>query len=146
MTRAVPEWIGKTDDTPPPARVKRRILERHGWLCYLTKIDLRAVKASDIQFDHIKAIINGGENRESNLAPAWKPAHAAKTRKDVAEKSRIAGKVKHHYALENKSGRRLPGCRTNDYKLAIGGGTKPRHAPVVKAPVARAKPLYEEVG
>lgn len=141
--RAVKEWIGATPDSKIPARVKLRILERHGWLCYLTKIDLRAIKASDIHFDHIVALTNGGENRESNLAPAWKPAHAAKTKKDVAEKSRTADKIKHHYRLNNEPSRRLPGSRSDDYKLTVGGGTKPRNQPLAKPPLPR-RDIYQE--
>ena len=28
LSRSVPEWIGKTDDTPAPPRVRLRVLER----------------------------------------------------------------------------------------------------------------------
>jgi 5-methylcytosine-specific restriction protein A len=36
MPRSVAEWIGKTDNTPVPPRVKMRIFERHNGRCYLT--------------------------------------------------------------------------------------------------------------
>jgi hypothetical protein len=41
--------------------------------------------------DHIRALINGGENREGNLAPILhgRP-HKEKTALDVAEKAKVA--------------------------------------------------------
>ena len=33
MTRSLPIWTGKTDDTPPPPRVKARIILRQGGIC-----------------------------------------------------------------------------------------------------------------
>jgi hypothetical protein len=40
--------------------------------------------------DHVIALKNGGENRESNLAPALVAPHKKKTKADVKEKSIIA--------------------------------------------------------
>ena len=39
--------------------------------------------------DHVIALVNGGENRESNLAPALRDKHRAKTKIDVAEKATV---------------------------------------------------------
>lgn len=91
--RSLPEWIGKTDDTAIPPRVKLRVFERAGGVCHLSGRKIRAGEAWEC--DHVRAIINGGENRESNLAPALKAAHREKTDADLAEKSktyRIASK------------------------------------------------------
>lgn len=89
MPRAVPEWIGKTPDTPAPPRVRQRVWEKHNGTCHICsgKIDGKKWDA-----DHVKAIINGGENREINLAPAHQVCHKGKTAKDVAEKAAIARK------------------------------------------------------
>lgn len=92
--RAVPEWIGATPDTPIPPRVKLRVFERHGGVCYLSGRKIRPGDKWDAE--HVKAIINGGENRESNLKPALKALHTIKTRADLAEKSKVARiKAKH---------------------------------------------------
>lgn len=94
MARSVPEWIGATDDTPIPPRVKLRVFEAHGGVCHRTKRKIRA--GEPWECDHVLAIINGGSNRESNLAPALKAAHRAKTDEDLAIKSKIARvKAKH---------------------------------------------------
>lgn len=94
MARELPEWIGKTDDTPVPPRVKLRVFERYGGRCYLTG---RKIMPGDAwEAEHVLAIINGGENRESNLKPALKEPHKVKTRNDLAIKSKTARmKAKH---------------------------------------------------
>lgn len=102
MSRAVPEWIGKTDDTPIPARVKLRVWERHGGVCHLSGRKILTGELWDC--DHIIALINGGENRESNLAPALRDKHREKTVADVAEKAKTADRQKKHLGI--KSGRR----------------------------------------
>jgi 5-methylcytosine-specific restriction protein A len=86
MSRAVPEWIGKTPDTPIPPRVKDRVFDRYEGRCYLSGRTIRRGEPWDAE--HIIAIINGGENRESNLAPALKDKHKEKTKIDVAIKSK----------------------------------------------------------
>ena len=52
--------------------------------------------------DHIVALANGGSHRERNLAPALLDPHKAKTREDVAEKSRVARKRKAHLGIRKK--------------------------------------------
>lgn len=86
MSREVPEWIGKTDDSRPPPRVRVRVFEKHGGICYLTS---RVIRAGDKwELEHIIAIINGGENRESNLAPALVAPHKIKSAEDMRQKSK----------------------------------------------------------
>ena len=94
MSRETPEWIGKTDDSAIPPRVRVRIFERCGGVCHLSGRKIMAGEAWEL--DHVIALINGGEHRESNLAPALKAAHRAKTAEDVALKSKVARiKAKH---------------------------------------------------
>ena len=88
MTRSVPEWIGKTADTPIPPRVKIRVFERYGGKCHISG---RKIMPGDAwECDHVIALANGGQNRESNLAPALKDKHREKTAQDVKTKSKIA--------------------------------------------------------
>lgn len=94
MSRAVPEWIGKTPDSKIPDRVKLRIFEREGGRCHISGRKIMVGEPYD--FDHKIALINGGEHRESNLFPALRNKHREKTAKDVAEKARTyAVKAKH---------------------------------------------------
>lgn len=76
--RTLPEWIGATPDTPIPPRVRLRVFEAHGGVCYLSKRKIRA--GEKWQADHVVALINGGENRESNLAWASFRSHPARSR------------------------------------------------------------------
>jgi 5-methylcytosine-specific restriction endonuclease McrA len=85
--RKLPEWIGKTDDAPIPPRVKLRVFERDKGRCHISGRLIRAGEAWDA--DHIVALCNGGEHRESNLAPALADKHREKTKADVAEKADI---------------------------------------------------------
>lgn len=74
--RAVPEWIASHPDQAIPKAVKARVFLRHDGRCALTGIKLRI---GDTDFDHIKSLRNGGEHRESNLQPVYRPAHREKT-------------------------------------------------------------------
>lgn len=86
MARSVDEWVGKTDDTPIPPRVKLRVFEAHGGRCHLSGRKIMVGDAWDC--DHVIALINGGENRERNLAPALRSKHREKTAADVALKAK----------------------------------------------------------
>lgn len=94
MTREVPEWIGKDDNTVPPPRVRLRVFDAAGGKCHCCG---RKIMAGEYwQADHVIALCNGGANRESNLAPACRNCCYSKTAIDVAEKSAVADKRKKH--------------------------------------------------
>lgn len=106
MTRALPEWIGKTPDTKVPDRVRVRIFDREGGRCWLSGIKIRPGDAWDL--DHKVALINGGEHRESNLFPALRDKHREKTAEDVAEKAKTYAVRSKHVLPRGKS--RLQGA------------------------------------
>lgn len=105
MTRSVPEWIGSTPDTPIPARVRVRVFEAHGGVCYLSKRKIRP--GEKWECEHVIALVNGGENRERNLAPALAEPHREKTDADMALKSKIARVRAKHLGQWPKSKRPL---------------------------------------
>jgi 5-methylcytosine-specific restriction protein A len=86
VIRALPEWQGKDDDTPIPPRVQQRVADRAGYRC--ENCHVRVPSGGEI--DHTIALINGGGNRENNLRFLCRNCHQAKSRNDVAEKSKIA--------------------------------------------------------
>jgi 5-methylcytosine-specific restriction protein A len=93
MTRALPEWIGSSDDAKVPPRVRLRIFDRENGRCWISG---RKIMPGDLwDLDHKVALINGGEHRESNLFPALRDKHREKTAEDVAEKAEI-------YAVRSK--------------------------------------------
>lgn len=98
MTRAVPEWIGKTDDTPAPPHVRLRIFEREKGRCHISGRKIGPADKWDL--DHKKALCNGGENRESNLFPALRDKHKEKSAEDVAERAAVAALRSKHLGIK----------------------------------------------
>lgn len=97
MARSVPEWIGKTPDTKVPDRVKLRVWERHEGRCHICTAKIMAGDLWDT--DHVKRLKDGGENRESNLAPAHKRCHARKTAEENRQQAVDDRKRKKHLGI-----------------------------------------------
>lgn len=102
MSRELPEWIGRADNSPVPPRVRLRVFEAYGGRCYLSG---RKIMAGDKwEIEHKLAIILGGSNRESNLAPALVGPHKLKTRVDVALKAKITRTRQKHLGIKTGQG------------------------------------------
>lgn len=112
MARAVPEWIGKTDDTPAPPRVRIRVFERCDGKCGQCSRKIRPGEGWTLE--HLIALINGGENRERNLGVTCDWCLPAKNVADVAEKAKTyAVKLKHLGVKKPSRGfRKAPPQRT----------------------------------
>lgn len=115
MTRAVAEWIGKSDDSRVPDRVRIRVLERYGNKCYLTGREIRPGDKWEIE--HVVSLILGGQNRETNLAPALAAPHKLKTAVEMAVKSKIAKVKKKHFGL----GKSKAGSFQSRFKKKLNG-------------------------
>lgn len=92
--RRVPEWVGKTPDAKVPPRVRLRVFMDYEGRCWLS--GRKIAPGEPWELEHKVALCNGGEHRESNLAPALKDKHREKTAADVAEKSAIYRKASKH--------------------------------------------------
>lgn len=101
MTRSVPEWIGKTDNQRVPDHVRLRIFQAHGGICHISKRKITPADQWDL--DHVIALCNGGEHRESNLAPAIRSKHREKTAEDVATRAKADARAKRHNGIKRKS-------------------------------------------
>jgi 5-methylcytosine-specific restriction endonuclease McrA len=99
--REVEEWIGASPDSAIPPRVRLRVFERHKGVCHISKRKIMPSDAWDC--DHVVALTNGGENRESNLAPALRDKHREKTAADVAERAKIDRIRKRHLGIKKPS-------------------------------------------
>lgn len=108
--RSVSEWIGKNDDTRVPARVRLRIFERANGTCHVSGRKILPWDSWDLE--HIKALSLGGENRESNLAPALKQEHKKKTAQDMKAKAKSDRIRKKHLGIK-KTRRTIPGRKFN---------------------------------
>lgn len=98
--RSVPEWIGKTPDEPFPPRVRLRILLRYDRKCADCGRIIRPGKPWTT--DHKVAIINGGENRESNGQPLCEFCVKPKDAADAALKAKDAAVSKAHYGIKER--------------------------------------------
>ncbi len=116
--RDVPEWIGRSDNTAVPPRVRLRVFERDGGICQCGCG--RKISVGDKwQTDHMIALINGGENRESNLRSLLDKCHAVKTGADVGEKAVVARVRKKHVGIRKPS--RFPAARNSIWKKKMDG-------------------------
>jgi 5-methylcytosine-specific restriction endonuclease McrA len=86
--RQVKEWVGKTDDTPAPPRVRDRVYERERGLCHKCRRFINAQGGERWVLEHLIALANGGENRESNLACTCENCLPAKNAEDMKIKKR----------------------------------------------------------
>jgi 5-methylcytosine-specific restriction protein A len=99
VARSVKEWIGKTDDAPFPPRVRLRILDRFAGNCASCGKHI----VGRFTCDHIVALINGGENRESNGQPLCRDCTKLKDKADVSVKSKTAAVRKARHGLKGKA-------------------------------------------
>ncbi|WP_333826842.1 HNH endonuclease [Pararhodobacter sp.] len=121
MPRAVEQWIGKTDDTPPPPRVKERILRAFGGRCAITGREFRP--GDVIEFDHIIPLAIGGQNAEANLQPVTSEGHAQKTPHDLRAKAKASRVFKKRWGLAGPK-RIIPGSKASRMKKRIDGSVE----------------------
>jgi 5-methylcytosine-specific restriction endonuclease McrA len=123
MPRSVEEWVGKTDDAMPPPRVRMRALDANDFRCHCCG---RVIRPGEYwQLDHVVALINGGQNRESNLRPICRDCCYAKTALDVAKKAKVARVRQKHYGLK-KPKRPMPGSRASGFRKRMDGTVERR--------------------
>jgi 5-methylcytosine-specific restriction enzyme A len=121
VSRTVPEWIGKTPDTPVPPRVRLRVLKAFGEKC----ADCTRPITPGVAWtcDHIKALINGGENRERNLRPLCdEVCNPKKNETDVGEKSKVYKKRAAYFGVKPRRSRPMPGGRKSNIKITMAYG------------------------
>ena len=88
MPRSVAEWIGATDDSAIPPRVRLRVWDRCEGMCHRCR---RKIPTGDVWIiEHLIALILGGENRERNLCLTCSWCKPVKDAEDVAAKSKTA--------------------------------------------------------
>ena len=116
--RSVDEWIGSSPDAKIPDRVRLRVFEANEGRCHITGRKIRPGDQWDC--DHILALCNGGEHRESNLAPALREEHRKKTAEDVRMRAKADRVRKKHLGI-HKPKRPMPGSRDHHLKKRLDG-------------------------
>lgn len=107
MARSVPEWVGKTDDTAAPPRVRLRVFDRCQGRCGICDRKIRPGEGWTLE--HVIALINGGKNAESNLDVTCNWCLPAKNAEDVAEKAKTAAVRSKHLGIRHPSKMRSAG-------------------------------------
>lgn len=107
MSRSVPIWTGKTDDSAIPARVRLRVFEAFGGRCALS--GRKIMPGDEWQLDHRIPLAMGGEHSEANLQPVLATAHRLKTKADVADIAKARRVKLKHVGAWPKPKRRLQG-------------------------------------
>lgn len=115
--RSTAEWIGKTDDTPVPPRVRARVFIRDGGICHLSGRKIRPGEKWEVE--HVVALCNGGEHRESNMAPALVEPHKVKTAADRRVKAKDDRVRKRHLGIRKPS--KFACARNSRFKKKITG-------------------------
>jgi 5-methylcytosine-specific restriction endonuclease McrA len=118
MARDVEEWVGASDDSAIPLRVRLRVFDRCGGVCHISGAKIRA--GDKWEMDHVLALRNGGRNCESNLAPALTTEHRKKTASDVAQKSKDNRVRAKHFGL-HKPKAIMPGSKASRWKKLLNG-------------------------
>lgn len=119
MARSTKEWIGKSDDSAVPDRVRLRVLDRYNKTCAGCGMPLIGQPWT---CDHIVALINAGENRERNLQPLGdKCCNKKKNADDVAQKSATYQTRRAHYLKRKPKGRPMPGTRASGLRKRMSG-------------------------
>lgn len=122
--RSLPEWRGKTPDTPVPDRVRARVFTAKGGRCHRCTRKINA--GEKWTCEHLLALINDGENRERNLDVTCNWCLPAKNAEDVAEKSRVYQRKKRHLGIRKPS--KFACSRSSRFKKKLDGSVVLRDA------------------
>ncbi len=122
--RSVPEWIGATPDTQAPDRVRVRVFELYHGKCH--RCTRKIGVGEGWTLEHMTALVNGGENRESNLNITCDWCLPQKNREDIAIKARSYRIKKRHLGVKPK-GRPIPGSKRSGFRRGVGGTVTKRN-------------------
>lgn len=125
MSRAVKEWVGKTDDAMPPASVYTRLWHKQKGKCPQCG---RPLTAGNVTREHVRPLSMGGENREKNLQ-LWctVPCSRKKTSEEAAPRAKADRVLQKTMGFKSPSKMRrppMPGSKKSKWK-------KPLHGPAV---------------
>ena len=124
--RSVPEWVGKTPDSPVPPRVRARVFVAHGGVCAIS--GRRIVPGDEWHVDHETPLCLGGEHRESNLRPVLATEHRRKTAGEVTAKAKADRVRQKHIGAKAPSRAVVPGSRRSPWKKRLDGTVVRRDA------------------
>lgn len=136
MPRSVPEWIGKSDDSRPTKAVRLRIWDRHGGICHICSLPIQV--GEEWHADHILALIEGGENREMNLAPAHARCNTTKAAGETSRKSASNRKKSKHIGIAKTT----KPIQSRGFARSPKSAKREKHS-ATQLPIPPRKALYE---
>lgn len=101
MPRAVPEWIGRTDDAMPPVSVFNRLWRNQEGKDAITGMPFTT--KDKIVRDHIVPLADGGENREGNLQLITLETHKTKTGEEATARAKVRRNQARHRGYERSA-------------------------------------------
>lgn len=101
MPRKVEEWIGRSDDSMPGKLVRDRLSRAQGDCCATCRHAFGPKRRAHC--DHVIALIDGGENRESNLQMICADCHKAKTSAEATARAKTRDIRASHIMAEPRS-------------------------------------------
>jgi hypothetical protein len=102
---------------PDPKAGIKQMNNLDGWTCTI-------FRNARFTCDHIIALINGGENRETNLQILCDWCDPAKTAADVRQKAKVYRAGSKQFRGFRESGRPLPGSRASGIRKRMDGGVE----------------------
>ena len=115
MPRTVKEWIGRNDDAMPSKLVRGRISARTNDCC--AKCGKPFGPTNRANCDHIVALADGGENRETNLQMLCNWCHVEKTSAEATSRKKARNVKAKHLGLDQSATNRFvrrPGKLTGE--------------------------------
>jgi 5-methylcytosine-specific restriction endonuclease McrA len=106
MSRSTAEWTGRSDDTPVPPRIRAKVFKDKGGKCHRCSRIIDAAGGERWTCEHMIALINNGQNRESNLDVTCAWCLPIKNAEDVAEKSRAYRRTAKNIGVDLKPSRK----------------------------------------
>ena len=86
-TAKLKEWVGRTPEAMPGQTVLLRLYNKQDGICACGCGQMMNLNRDKVDCDHIVALIDGGENRESNLQLLLNGCHKAKTAAEATARS-----------------------------------------------------------
>lgn len=117
--RTVDEWVGKTPDTAVSRLARDRVCFAQGDCC--ANCGRKFGGGLNAVIDHVVALINGGENRETNLQALCSDCHKVKTAADVALKTKVARVRSKHAGFAPRKSRLIPGSVGSGMRKRLNG-------------------------
>jgi len=86
-TARLKEWVGKTPEAMPGQTVLLRLYAKQNGICACGCGQVMNLNRDKVDCDHVIAVIDGGENRESNLQLLLNACHKRKTSAEASARS-----------------------------------------------------------